>query len=60
MDSFSHDFTSSILIVSMNASFLYTRMPDPHMILTARNDTYVRLHPDKQLSYCSTALAVLQ
>jgi hypothetical protein len=35
------------------ASIFYTRMPDSHMILTTKKDTFVRLHPDKQLTNCS-------
>lgn len=35
-------------------------MPDPHMLLTARATRIVRLHPDKQLSYCSIGNPILQ
>ena len=63
MDSFSHDFhlfiflSFSVISLPTDSGFchtLYTRMPDPHMILAARATRCVRLHPDKQLSYCST------
>ena len=54
MDSFSHDFHLFYVLSFIIYSFiLYTRMPDPHMIFVSRMTRYVRLHPDKQLNYCS-------
>jgi hypothetical protein len=57
MDSFSHDFTSSTLIVFkfilLHSLYPYARSAyDTY----CKSDTYVRLHPDKQLIYCSIAI----
>ena len=60
MDSFSHNFTSSMSYRLIYVTLLYTRIPDPYMALTASNDTIVRLHPDKQLTHCSIAHLRLQ